>query len=125
MERERGEQATAMQNELLEACQQASRHWLDRMQSEMALWAELGPKLVSTRSIPEAFGAYAKCVSQQMKMTAEEAAADANPRPGRRRQSSTPSCSKHARKPTRSPASQEGTMKILAQFLSVRWGCGQ
>ena len=72
MERERGEQATAMQNELLEACQQASRHWLDRMQSEMALWAELGPKLVSTRSVPEAFGAYAKCVSQQMKMTAED-----------------------------------------------------
>jgi len=62
-----------MQNELLEACQQASRHWLDRMQSEMALWAELGPKLVSTSSVPEAFEAYAKCVSQQMKMTAEDA----------------------------------------------------
>jgi len=72
MERERGKQATAMQNELLEACQQASSYWLDRMQSEMALWAELGSKLVSTRSVPEAFGAYAKCVSQQMKMTAED-----------------------------------------------------
>jgi hypothetical protein len=59
-----------MQNELLEACQRVSRHWLDRMQSEMALWAELGPKLVSTPS--EAFEAYAKCVSQQMKMTAED-----------------------------------------------------
>ena len=73
MERERSaQQAAAMQNELLEACQQASRHWLDRMQSEMGLWAELGPRLVSIRSVPEAFQAYAKCVSQQMKMSAED-----------------------------------------------------
>ena len=113
------------QKELLDAYEQASRHWIDRTQTEMALWANLGSKLTTTRSVPEAYEAFGKCVSQQMKMTAEEAAADANPRPGRRRQSSTPSCSKHARKPTRSPASQEGTMKILAQFLSVRWGCGQ
>jgi hypothetical protein len=62
----------SMQKELLEACQQTSRHWVDRMQSEMALWTGLGSKLVSTRSAPEAFDAYAKCVSQQMKMTAED-----------------------------------------------------
>jgi hypothetical protein len=38
----------------------------------IALWADLGSKLVSTRSVPEAFEAYAKCLSQQMKMTVED-----------------------------------------------------
>ena len=42
------------------------------MQSEMAVWAELGSKLATTRSATEAFDAYAKCVTQQMKMTAED-----------------------------------------------------
>jgi hypothetical protein len=42
------------------------------MQSEMALWGELGSKLATTRSATEAFDAYAKCVAQQMKMTAED-----------------------------------------------------
>ena len=56
----------------IEEWQRAGCHWLDRMQSEMALWADLGSKLVSTRSVPEAFEAYAKCLSQQMKMTVED-----------------------------------------------------
>ena len=43
------------------------------MQSEIALWADLGSKLAKTRSVPEAFEVYGKCVSQQMKMTAEDA----------------------------------------------------
>jgi hypothetical protein len=65
------QQAATMQKEVLEAWQQANRYWADRMQSEMALWADLASKPVSTRSVPEALEAYAKCVSQQMKMTAE------------------------------------------------------
>ena len=73
MDREKTVQrTTAMQKELLEAWQQANRYWADRMQSEMALWADLASKLVSTRSVPEALEAYAKCVTQQMKMTAED-----------------------------------------------------
>jgi hypothetical protein len=73
MDREKSvQQAATMQKELLEAWQQANRYWADRMQSEMALWADLASKLVSTRSVPEALEAYAKCVSQQMKMTAED-----------------------------------------------------
>ena len=73
MDREKSvQQTTAMQKELLEAWQQANRYWADRMQSEMALWADLASKLVSTRSVPEALEAYAKCVTQQMKMTAED-----------------------------------------------------
>ena len=66
------QQATAMQNEFLETYQDAIRYWLDRMQSEAALWAGLGPKLASTHSVPEAFEVYGKCVSQQMQMTAED-----------------------------------------------------
>ena len=66
------QRATAMQKEFLETCQEASRFWLSRMQSEMALWADFGSKLAKTRSVPEAFEAYGKFVSQQMKMTAED-----------------------------------------------------
>ena len=66
------QQAATMQKELLAAWQQASRHWVDRMQSEIALWADLGSKLVSTHTVPEAFEAFAKCLSQLMKMTAED-----------------------------------------------------
>src|SRR6476620_11076329 len=56
----------------IEEWQRAGCHWLDRMQSEMALWGELGSKLATTRSTTEAFDAYAKCVAQQMKMTVED-----------------------------------------------------
>ena len=66
------QQAVTMQKKLLEAWQQANRYWADRMQSEMALWGELGSKLAATRSASQAFDAYAKCVAQQMKMTAED-----------------------------------------------------
>jgi hypothetical protein len=74
MEQEkRAQQATVTQKELLHAYEQAIRHWTDRTQSEMTLWANLGLKLVVTRSVPEAYEAFGKCVSQQMKMTAEDA----------------------------------------------------
>jgi hypothetical protein len=73
MDREKSaQQVVTMQRELLGAWQQANRYWADRMQSEIALWADLGSKLVSTRSVPEAFEAYAKCLPQQMKMTVED-----------------------------------------------------
>jgi hypothetical protein len=70
--RESLQQSAAIQKEALEDWQQAGHHWLDRMQSEMALWGELGSKLATTGSASEAFDAYAKCVAQQMKMTAED-----------------------------------------------------
>jgi len=69
---ERAEVAVALQKELLEAYEQASRAWLARVQSEVALWSELATKLTATRSVPEALEAYTKCVSQQMQMTAED-----------------------------------------------------
>ena len=35
-----------MQREVLEACDQASRAWLDRVKSEVDLWTELAAKAV-------------------------------------------------------------------------------
>ena len=69
---ERAEAAVALQKELLEAYEQASRAWLARVQSEVALWSELATKLTATRSVPEALEAYSKCVSKRMQMTAED-----------------------------------------------------
>jgi hypothetical protein len=63
---ERAEVAVALQKELLEAYEQASRAWLARVQSEVAT------KLTATGSVPEALEAYTKCVSQRMQMTAED-----------------------------------------------------
>jgi hypothetical protein len=74
MEQEkRAQQAAATQKELLDAYQQATRHWIDRTQAEMNIWANLGSKLATTRSFSEGSAAFAECVSQQMKMTAEDA----------------------------------------------------
>ena len=74
MEQEkRAQQAAATQKELLGPYEQAIRHWTDRTQAEMTLWADLGSKLATTRSVPEAYEVFGKCVSQQMKMTAEDA----------------------------------------------------
>ena len=60
--------AAATQEELLEAWQQANQYWLDRMQSEMVVWAELaswqGPAAFRAPSTPT------PSVSQQLKMTA-------------------------------------------------------
>jgi hypothetical protein len=70
--RESPQQSVAIQKQLLEDWHHAVHHWLYRMQSEMALWGELGSKLATTRSATEAFDAYAKCVVQQMKMNVED-----------------------------------------------------
>jgi hypothetical protein len=69
---ERAEAAVALQKELLEAYEQASRAWLARVQSEVALWSELATKLTASRSASDALEAYTKCVSKRMQMTAED-----------------------------------------------------
>jgi hypothetical protein len=60
------------QQELLELLQQASRAWLDRAQSEAALWSELSTKLAGVRTIPEALKMYSECVTRQLSMSAED-----------------------------------------------------
>jgi hypothetical protein len=62
---EQTEAAAALQKELLEAYEQAGRAWLARVQSEVALWSELATKLTATRSVPESFEAYTKCVTKR------------------------------------------------------------
>jgi hypothetical protein len=64
--------ATNLQKELSETYEQASRAWLDRVNSEIALWSELATKLSATRSIPEALEVYQKCAAQRMQMAVED-----------------------------------------------------
>ena len=69
---ERTESALALQKSLLESYEQASRAWLARVQSEVSLWSDLATKLTATRTVPEALETYSKCVSERMKMAADD-----------------------------------------------------
>ena len=69
---EQTEAALALQKELLASYEESSRAWLARMQSEVALWSDLAAKMTATRTVPEAFETYAKCVSERMKMAADD-----------------------------------------------------
>ena len=62
----------ALQKELLTSYEEASRAWLARVQSEVALWSDLASKLTATRTVPEALETYTQCVSQRMKMAADD-----------------------------------------------------
>jgi len=70
--REQTEATLEMQKQLLETCEQASRAWLARVQSEIELWSDLADKLAATRSIPDAMGAYQASVAQRLQMAAED-----------------------------------------------------
>jgi Phasin protein len=69
---DRTEAAMGLQKAILESCEQASRAWLDRVQSEVSLWSDLANKLSATKSVPEALETYTKCVSQRMQMAADD-----------------------------------------------------
>ncbi len=69
---ERAEAMHDLQKELLGVYEEASRAWLARVQSEVELWSGLATKLSATRSVPEAVAAYQECVTQRMKMAAED-----------------------------------------------------
>ena len=61
----------AMQKELLETCDQASRAWLDRVKSK---WI-CGPSWLPSYRRPAPFrtlGTYQQCVTQRMQMAAED-----------------------------------------------------
>jgi len=64
--------AMGLQKALWESCDQASRAWLARVQSEVSLWSDLANKLSTTKSIPEVFDACTKSVSQWMQMAADD-----------------------------------------------------
>jgi len=69
---ERTAAALALQKEVLEAYDRASRDWLARVQSEVSLWSDLAARLTATRNVPEALETYTKCVSERIKMVAED-----------------------------------------------------
>jgi hypothetical protein len=70
--KEQTEAMLKMQKELIDAYEQASRAWLERVKSEVDLWSELASKLASTRSVPEALEAYQACAAQRMQMATED-----------------------------------------------------
>ena len=69
---DRSEAAMRLQKAILESYEQASRAWLDRVQSEVSLWSDLANKLSATKSVPEALETYTKCISQRMQMAADD-----------------------------------------------------
>ena len=70
--KERTEAMLAVQKDLLEGYEEASRAWIARVKSEVELWSGLAAKLSSSASIPEGMDAYRECVSHRMQMAAED-----------------------------------------------------
>jgi hypothetical protein len=70
--RERTEAMLAVQKQLLDGYEEASRAWIARVKSEVELWSELAAKLSASASIPEGMEAYRECVSHRMQMAAED-----------------------------------------------------
>ncbi len=61
-----------LQQDVLDAFEQASRAWLARVQSEVDLWSQLAGKLAATHSLPEALSAYQESMTQRMQMAADD-----------------------------------------------------
>ena len=70
--REQTEATLGIQKELLETYEQASRAWLARVQSEVELWSDLATRLSTTRSLPDALGAYQETVAQRLQMATDD-----------------------------------------------------
>ena len=70
--KDQAEAFTALQKELMEAYEEAGRAWSERMRTELELWTELGKKLTSTHSVPEAVQIYQQSMTQRMQMAAED-----------------------------------------------------
>jgi hypothetical protein len=61
-----------MHKEMLAVCEEASREWVERMKSEVALWSDLASKLSASKSMPDGVEAYRDTVAQRMKLAAED-----------------------------------------------------
>jgi hypothetical protein len=64
--------ATNLQKEISETYEQASRAWLNRVNSEIALWSELTTELSATRSIPTVLEVYQKYAARRVQMAVED-----------------------------------------------------
>jgi hypothetical protein len=70
--KERTDAMLNVQKEILEECEEAGRVWIARVKSEVELWSDLGTKLSASHTLPEGMDAYRDCISQRMKMAAED-----------------------------------------------------
>jgi Phasin protein len=61
-----------MQKELLEEYEKASRAWLSRVKSEIALWSDLATNVTASHSVPEGLDACREFASQRMQMAVED-----------------------------------------------------
>jgi predicted phage tail protein len=70
--KERTEAMIHVQQELLDAYQQASKAWVDRVQSEVKFWSDLAGKLAASRSIPEGMETCSESIAHRLQMAAED-----------------------------------------------------
>jgi len=61
-----------MQKEMMAAYEEASRAWIERVKSEVALWSDLAAKLSASKSLPDGVDACRDVVTQRMKLAAED-----------------------------------------------------
>ena len=66
------EELADMQSQWLGQIQEASQHWIDRMQSEAKIGSEFAAKLTSARSLPDAMAIYQEWSSRRFEMMAED-----------------------------------------------------
>jgi Phasin protein len=70
--KERTEAMIHVQQEFLDAYQQAGKAWVDRVQSEVKFWSELAGKLAASRSVPEGMETCSESIAHRMQMAAED-----------------------------------------------------
>jgi hypothetical protein len=70
--KERTDAMMTLQNDLLDAYEQASNAWLARVKSEADLWSGLAAKLTKASSAPETVAAYHEGLAERMRMAAED-----------------------------------------------------
>lgn len=70
--KERTEAMIHVQQELLDAYQQAGKAWVDRVQSEVKFWSELAGKLAASRSVPEGMETCSESIAHRLQMAAED-----------------------------------------------------
>lgn len=70
--KDRSEAMLKVHKELLEAYQEASQAWVNRVKSEVEFWSELANKLATSRSVPEGLEAYRDGIAHRMQMAAED-----------------------------------------------------
>ncbi len=70
--KDRSEAMLKVHKELLDAYQEASQAWVNRVKSEVEFWSELANKLATSRSVPEGLEAYRDGIAHRMQMAAED-----------------------------------------------------